>query len=79
MARDTASGEEDAPAIPAGAKWLKDDSGSAKVNTEHGLLDVDVRELKAADPMAQGIMTLKHGRFPAGGHAHSGGAEAKPY
>lgn len=55
-----------AAALPAGAKWLKDDSGSAKVNTKHGLLDVDVRELKAADPMARGIMTLKHGRFPAG-------------
>ncbi|WP_127354221.1 FtsX-like permease family protein [Actinacidiphila soli] len=52
-------------AFPAGARTLEDTSGSAKSRTTHGLLDVDIRELKAADPMAAGIMTLKQGRFPA--------------
>ncbi|WP_405736960.1 ABC transporter permease [Streptomyces sp. NBC_01537] len=70
-----ASVDEDAPytsaptdisrAFPAGARTLTDTTGPAKSRTEHGLLDVDVRELKAADPMAAGIMTLKSGHFPA--------------
>jgi putative ABC transport system permease protein len=54
-------------AMPAGAKWLRDSLGSAKVETTQGLLDAEVRELKAADPIAKGIMTLQDGRFPAGG------------
>ncbi|MDX6347591.1 MAG: putative transport system permease protein [Streptomyces sp.] len=52
-------------AIPAGVRTLQDTSGSAKSRTTHGLLDVDIRELKAADPMAAGILTLKQGHFPA--------------
>jgi putative ABC transport system permease protein len=52
-------------AVPAGARSLPDATGSAKSRTRHGLLDVDVRELKATDPMAAGIMTLKRGHFPA--------------
>ncbi|WP_338671384.1 ABC transporter permease [Streptomyces sp. SCSIO 30461] len=53
-------------ALPAGAKSLKDSSGSAKLRTTHGLLHTDVRELKATDPMAAGMMTLISGRFPQG-------------
>ncbi|MER6995439.1 ABC transporter permease [Streptomyces sp. NPDC000410] len=51
-------------AIPAGATSLADTSGSAKIRTAHGLLTSEIRELKAADPMAKGIMTLVSGRFP---------------
>jgi putative ABC transport system permease protein len=52
-------------AFPAGARTLTDTTGTAKSRTRHGLLDADMRELKAADPMAAGIMTLKSGHFPA--------------
>ncbi|MEN8649674.1 FtsX-like permease family protein [Streptomyces sp. 21So2-11] len=51
-------------AIPAGAKTLKDTSGSGKLRTEHGLLSTDIRELAAADPLAKGLMPLNSGRFP---------------
>lgn len=51
-------------AIPAGATVLTDSTGNAKLTTVHGLLQTDIRELKAADPMAKGIMTLLEGRFP---------------
>lgn len=50
--------------IPAGAKTLKDSVGTGKVHTKYGLLDVDIRELKASDPMAAGIMELDRGHFP---------------
>ncbi|MFD3941475.1 ABC transporter permease [Streptomyces sp. NPDC058579] len=50
--------------FPAGATVLTDSSGSAKLTTVHGLLQSDVRELKAADPIARGIMSLQDGRFP---------------
>ncbi|MEU6056722.1 FtsX-like permease family protein [Streptomyces sp. NPDC047097] len=53
-----------AKAVPAGARVLKDTSGTAKVRTEHGSLHVNVRELKATDPMAHGMVTLLDGRFP---------------
>ncbi len=51
-------------AFPAGARVLTDTSGYAKVSTAHGLLGVDVREIKAADPLARGMMPLLEGRFP---------------
>ncbi|MFC9590647.1 FtsX-like permease family protein [Streptomyces sp. NPDC056944] len=51
-------------AIPAGSTVLKDTIGSAKLTTAHGLLMTEVRELKASDPVARGIMTLLEGRFP---------------
>ncbi|MFF5283345.1 FtsX-like permease family protein [Streptomyces sp. NPDC013171] len=51
-------------AIPAGSTVLTDGSGSAKLTTAHGLLGAEVRELKASDPIARGIMTLLEGRFP---------------
>ncbi|MDH2391010.1 ABC transporter permease [Streptomyces sp. HNM0663] len=54
-------------AAPQGAKTLKDATGSAKLRTEHGLLHTEIRELKAADPMAKGMLTLVSGRFPADG------------
>ncbi|WP_329384793.1 FtsX-like permease family protein [Streptomyces sp. NBC_01716] len=58
-------GETDiASALPAGAKSLIDSEGTAKLRTTHGLLSTSVRELKAADPMAEGIMVLDRGRFP---------------
>ncbi|MEU7035511.1 ABC transporter permease [Streptomyces sp. NPDC046237] len=50
--------------LPAGATFLTDSSGSAKLTTVHGLLQSEIRELKADDPMARGIMTLLEGRFP---------------
>ncbi|MEU2156980.1 ABC transporter permease [Streptomyces sp. NPDC019396] len=53
-------------AIPAGVRSLKDSTGSAKLRTTHGLLHTEVRELKAEDPLAAGLMTLLSGRFPRG-------------
>ncbi|MFJ3584566.1 ABC transporter permease [Streptomyces sp. NPDC090127] len=50
--------------FPAGATVLTDSTGSAKLTTAHGLLQSEVRELKAADPIARGIMSLQDGRFP---------------
>ncbi|MGW5420613.1 FtsX-like permease family protein [Streptomyces sp. NPDC003943] len=50
--------------IPAGSTVLTDSSGTAKLTTAYGLLSTDVRELKAADPVARGIMRLLDGRFP---------------
>ncbi|MES9809393.1 FtsX-like permease family protein [Streptomyces cinereoruber] len=51
-------------AIPAGSTVLTDRVGSAKLTTSHGLLMTEVRELKASDPVARGIMTLLEGRHP---------------
>lgn len=51
-------------AAPPGARVLSDTSGYAPVRTKFGLLDVEVRELKAADPLAAGITELVRGRFP---------------
>ncbi|MFF5975082.1 FtsX-like permease family protein [Streptomyces sp. NPDC012769] len=51
-------------AVPAGSTVLTDSTGSAKLTTAHGLLRTDVRELKAAVPVARGIMRLREGRFP---------------
>ncbi|MEU6169873.1 ABC transporter permease [Streptomyces tanashiensis] len=53
-----------AKAIPAGSTVLTDSNASAKLTTTHGLLMTEVRELKASDPVARGIMTLLDGRFP---------------
>ncbi|MGW6599223.1 FtsX-like permease family protein [Streptomyces sp. NPDC055036] len=54
-------------AIPAGATVLEDTVGSGKLRTTHGLLHTEIRELKASDPMARGIMRLLDGRFPEKG------------
>ncbi|MFE3603790.1 FtsX-like permease family protein [Streptomyces sp. NPDC059142] len=51
-------------AIPAGATVLEDSVGSGRLRTTHGLLHAEIRELKATDPMARGIMRLDEGRFP---------------
>ncbi|TXL91680.1 ABC transporter permease [Streptomyces sp. IB2014 016-6] len=51
-------------AIPGGAKSLVDAEGRAKLKTTHGLLSTPIRELKAADPTAEGIMRLDRGHFP---------------
>lgn len=53
-----------AATVPANAKSLIDSEGTAKLKTTHGLLNTSVRELKANDPMAEGIMVLDRGRFP---------------
>nr|WP_223183157.1 MULTISPECIES: ABC transporter permease [unclassified Streptomyces] len=59
------SGPTDVPkAIPAGSTVLTDTVGSAKLTTAHGLLATEVRELKASDPMARGILPLLEGRYP---------------
>ncbi|MFD7323068.1 FtsX-like permease family protein [Streptomyces sp. NPDC059875] len=59
------SGTADVPkTFPAGSTVLTDSSGNAKLTTVHGLLQTEIRELKAADPMAKGIMTLLEGHFP---------------
>ncbi|MGW6745733.1 FtsX-like permease family protein [Streptomyces sp. NPDC055025] len=51
-------------AVPAGATVLEDTTGVGKLRTTHGLLQTEIRELKAADPIADGIMRLNEGRFP---------------
>ncbi|MER5773121.1 FtsX-like permease family protein [Streptomyces sp. NPDC002039] len=52
-------------ALPPGARSLKDSKGHAKVRTTHGLLDTRLRELDTADPLVEGMLTLKRGRLPA--------------
>lgn len=49
---------------PTGARLLPDTTGSAKLETAHGLLNTDIRELKSTDPMVKGMMTLTEGRLP---------------
>ncbi|MFJ8073592.1 FtsX-like permease family protein [Streptomyces sp. NPDC096176] len=51
-------------ALPAGAKSLTDTVGSGKLRTAHGLLHAEIRELKATDPMAKGLLTVTGGRLP---------------
>jgi putative ABC transport system permease protein len=51
-------------AFPAGSKVLTDTTGNGKLRTEHGLLNTRIHELKAADPMARGILRLTSGHFP---------------
>ncbi|MET9349165.1 ABC transporter permease [Streptomyces termitum] len=53
-----------AAAIPAGATWITVTHGGAKLTTAHGLLQAEVRELKASDPIARGLSTLLEGRNP---------------
>ncbi|TXS56045.1 ABC transporter permease [Streptomyces sp. t39] len=50
--------------LPPGAKTLADRASHAKLRTVHGLLDAEIRELEAADPMVEGMMPLVGGRFP---------------
>ncbi|NUK24126.1 FtsX-like permease family protein [Streptomyces lunaelactis] len=50
--------------LPAGAKFLTDSIGSAKLRTTHGLLNTEIRELKASDPMAKGLLAVDRGRLP---------------
>lgn len=51
-------------AAPPGARWLSDRTAYAPVVAKYGLLDTEVRELKAGDPMAAGITRLIRGRYP---------------
>lgn len=51
-------------ALPPNTESLPDTEGRAKLKTTHGLLNTGVRELTAADPVAEGIMRLDRGRFP---------------
>ncbi|MBY8880590.1 FtsX-like permease family protein [Streptomyces sp. PLK6-54] len=65
QARDEADSDVDPrTAIPAGARWITDQSTYARIRTRSGLLDTSVRELKADDPIAAGIVDLDRGRFP---------------
>ncbi|MEU3916626.1 ABC transporter permease [Streptomyces sp. NPDC029004] len=50
--------------LPAGTKTLTDSVGSGKLRTTHGLLNTEIRELKASDPMAKGIMAVAQGHLP---------------
>jgi putative ABC transport system permease protein len=54
-------------ALPPGARWISDDSTYARIRTPSGVMDTEVRELKADDPIAAGMLHLKRGRFPAAG------------
>ncbi|MEU9413834.1 FtsX-like permease family protein [Streptomyces sp. NPDC051000] len=51
--------------LPPGARFVKDSKGQAKLRTTHGLLGVNLRELDTADPLVEGMLTLKRGRLPA--------------
>lgn len=51
-------------ALAPGARVLSDASTYVPVRTKFGLLDVELRELKADDPLAAGITELDRGRFP---------------
>jgi putative ABC transport system permease protein len=51
-------------AIPAGSRVLTDTTGNGKLRTKHGLLNTRIHELKAADPMAKGMLRLDSGHFP---------------
>jgi putative ABC transport system permease protein len=51
-------------AMPAGARWISDQSTWAGIRTTSGLLTTEVRELKGGDPMAAGLFDLDRGRFP---------------
>lgn len=53
-----------AKAMPPGARWVTDQRAYAPVMTKYGLLDTEIRELKAGDPIARGITRLVRGRFP---------------
>ncbi|MFD6414967.1 FtsX-like permease family protein [Streptomyces sp. NPDC060194] len=58
------SGPSDvAGGIPAGAKSVTDTTGAAKFRTENGIARGEVRELKATDPLTDGLLTLLDGRF----------------
>ncbi|GGZ15890.1 hypothetical protein GCM10010387_05420 [Streptomyces inusitatus] len=50
--------------LPPGAEVLTDTAGRAKLRTEHGLLNTQIREVRAADPMVKGMLSLTGGRFP---------------
>ncbi|MEV0410469.1 ABC transporter permease [Streptomyces sp. NPDC050448] len=49
--------------IPPGAQFLKDSTAHAKIRTRYGLLDTDLREIDAADPLVKGMITVKRGRL----------------
>ncbi|CAM5623340.1 hypothetical protein GCM10010329_20430 [Streptomyces spiroverticillatus] len=51
-------------AIPAGAKVLTDTTAMSRLRTTHGLLDTELREIKAGDPMVTGAIVPTGGRFP---------------
>ncbi|GAB2571444.1 hypothetical protein GCM10027168_00170 [Streptomyces capparidis] len=53
------------PLLPEGARWITQADSYASFRSEHGLLEAEVRELDAADPLAAGIFTLREGEFPS--------------
>ncbi|MFF3561935.1 FtsX-like permease family protein [Streptomyces sp. NPDC002574] len=52
-------------AAPAGFRAVPDTASYAEVRTASGIMDTEVRELDAADPVAAGITDLTRGRFAA--------------
>lgn len=50
--------------LPPGTRLLSDHELLGTVHTESGLLRTDVRELDAADPATEGMLTLLRGRYP---------------
>ncbi|MEW2548034.1 ABC transporter permease [Streptomyces sp. NPDC047002] len=57
-----------AKALPAGARTIPDTSARVSLRTTHGILDTEVREVAADDPLAKGILRPVDGRFPATAH-----------
>ncbi|MCA1221718.1 FtsX-like permease family protein [Streptomyces sp. 8L] len=57
-----------AKALPSGSRTLTDSSAQVSLRTTHGILDTEVRELSAKDPMAKGILRPVSGRLPASPH-----------
>ncbi|WP_327284369.1 MULTISPECIES: ABC transporter permease [unclassified Streptomyces] len=51
-----------ASVIPAGAQSLKDSTAHTKIRTRYGLLDTDLREIDTANPLVEGMITMKRGR-----------------
>lgn len=60
----SAPGADPRRAIPAGARWITDQEAYAPIRTRSGLLNTEVRELKAGDPIAAGMLDLDRGWFP---------------
>ncbi|MEV5783161.1 FtsX-like permease family protein [Streptomyces sp. NPDC048448] len=50
-------------ALPAGSRFITDQTVRARILTKSGMTDTEVRELNAADPLAAGITDLTRGRY----------------
>ncbi|AWZ06210.1 MULTISPECIES: ABC transporter permease [unclassified Streptomyces] len=52
------------PELPAGAQSVKDSKSYGKVRTRFGILETELRETDAANPLVKGLWTLERGRLP---------------